>query len=336
MSMIWEWLSKHSVEISLFASLITIAIFFGVPNFPTLIKMLFEFITGRDATGKDTTGKDTAGKDTTGKGTNNGIKTSTMEKVWISFFAFALLLAVCSAIVSFSKGGVGGSPNTPVPTVEASPNLTPPAASLAPVPTPTSTISEGSVVTFGAYPQTMEDGAWKNESITWTVLSIQDEQALLLSNYGLTYMAISSDKSTWRQWSESSLKKWLNSVFYTDAFVREERDAIISKSNELGVVFCLSKEEVERFLPLQEQRICAPTKYAVEICKQQKPTENGKQPIPNEAADYWWLRDHGTDERSFLTVNDIGMTNPQGTQGKFAGIMVRPAIWVSVDQLNGQ
>lgn len=192
----------------------------------------------------------------------------------------------------------------------------------------------GDSIDFGTYKQTQDGEKWVRERISWNILAVEDDHALLLSEDGLIYKEISNIKDEWKPWSNCSLNKWLNEVFYKDAFSPEEQQIILKTDDSIGRVFCLSKQEVEDYFLVKNERICKPTEYAIADCQDNDPTKYGKQPTPIKDADYWWLRDHGSDTLSFLTVSDEGEIHVNGTQGKYEGIMVRPAIWVDIQAMN--
>jgi len=173
-----------------------------------------------------------------------------------------------------------------------------------------------------------KSGEWQSDSIKWIVLSVEDDRMLLLSESGLTYQQFSDNTAD--SWESSSLKDWINSNFYDEAFTEQEKRSIISTPDSLNGVFCLSAQEVELFLPSQKNRICKPTDYAKYVCINNPKSAGGKQPLPSEDGDYWWLRDSGKNVGAAANIRGNGEINTYGTKVTYSGIMIRPAVWVSV------
>ena len=87
----------------------------------------------------------------------------------------------------------------------------------------------GSTVIMGQFEQ---DGDESNgtESIKWTVLDVQDGEALLICNNVLCYREFSEDGNS--SWENSSIREWLNNEFYNSAFSDEEKKYILEKEEE--------------------------------------------------------------------------------------------------------
>ncbi len=85
-------------------------------------------------------------------------------------------------------------------------------------------LNVGDTVYFGVYEQDGDPSNGKEE-ISWTVHSIENGKALLLSDvclYSMPYNASGTDNS----WTNSDLRKWLNGEFYQSAFSSAERGVI--------------------------------------------------------------------------------------------------------------
>ena len=193
-------------------------------------------------------------------------------------------------------------------------------------------ISRGDIVSFGSYYQLGTKENPIKADLEWTVLTVKDDQALLLSNMGLIYEAIEATEGR-NKWASCSLKDWLNLDFYNLAFTEKQQNKILQTEITGDNVFCLSKQEVEEYvLSIPELIYCKPTEYAIDYCRKLPVSKGGKQPTPRPEGDYWWLRDAGN-VRSFMTVNYDGVISTTGTLGTYRGIMVRPAIWVKAEGL---
>ena len=139
-------------------------------------------------------------------------------------------------------------------------------------------------VKFGSYPQTDITGNTK-DPIEWIVLNKKDNQALLLSKYVLYYSYYYPyQKRVF--WKDSSIREWLNKVFYNDAFSDYDKNYIYlvdistdSISTE-DHVFLLEKRELEATIISEKQRITKGTKYANNFLR-----DNSMVDVD------WWLRD---------------------------------------------
>ena len=133
----------------------------------------------------------------------------------------------------------------------------------------------GDTVTFGRYEQDNKMGNGP-EDIEWTVLGERDGAKLLLAREGLMPMAFSKEDSE-ATWSTSTVRGWLNNGFYAVAFNADERGRILlshlenADNPEFGTdggedtddrVFLLSIDELNEYLPVQEERVAEPTAFA--------------------------------------------------------------------------
>ena len=157
------------------------------------------------------------------------------------------------------------------------------------------------------------------------------------------------DNTTWK---DSKLCRMLNHDFYSSAFSKEEKKMLCGKKDENNpdwditdkeaftyyinkseeddyedikveteLVFILSKEETEKYMPSAEDRIAVATK-AVQ-----------SQGIGNRNNGYkapWWITDMGTGELKAMYVETDGNIDTEGKTINNSGMGVRPAIWVKV------
>ena len=153
---------------------------------------------------------------------------------------------------------------------------------------------KGDIIKFGTYPQEVEEPKKsiieelkqifykqpptpKKQPIKWLVLEANENEALLISLYGLAYKEYHY-YSTDITWEDCALRKWLNNDFLKYAFSEEEIKRI--KFSELknddnpecdtkggndttDRIFCLSINEVEQYFSSDDARKCKPTAYAV-------------------------------------------------------------------------
>ena len=104
---------------------------------------------------------------------------------------------------------------------------------------------EGDIYTFGRYEQNdnAEDGL---EPIEWIILKIEDDRMMLISKYALDGQPFHDTKEP-VTWGDCSLRKWLNSEFYNNAFSPEEQELIllsdVSNASYLGSIYWNSPNE---------------------------------------------------------------------------------------------
>lgn len=99
-------------------------------------------------------------------------------------------------------------------------------------------VSSWDCVTFGRYPQSADgQGGFKTEPIKWRVLSVNGNEALLLSDKNLdakVYNESEKEGGDSITWEKSSVRRWLNDTgeggFLKEAFTPEEQNAIIKKT----------------------------------------------------------------------------------------------------------
>ena len=191
----------------------------------------------------------------------------------------------------------------------------------------------------------------KEEPISWIVCDVQEGHVLLVSEkvlYDFPYHKY-HDNTTWK---DSKLCRMLNHDFYSSAFSKEEKKMLCGKKDENNpdwditdkeaftyyinkseeddyedikveteLVFILSKEETEKYMPSAEDRIAVATK-AVQ-----------SQGIGNCNNGYkapWWITDMGTGELKAMYVETDGNIDTEGKTINNSGMGVRPAIWIKV------
>ncbi len=150
----------------------------------------------------------------------------------------------------------------------------------------------GETVLFGTYPTS---SSAKEEPISWTVVSMEGNKALLIADHVIDVYNLNWNSQTW---DKSSLRHWLNDDFVKTAFSDGEIGALIetevsadqnpffdSEPGErtLDKVFCPSIVELNRLIPEQKERMRLPTDYAM------------KQGVWRDANGmaYWWTRSPG-------------------------------------------
>ncbi len=195
-------------------------------------------------------------------------------------------------------------------------------------------LAAGGTVTFGNFEQ---DNNYYNgkEPIVWKVLMIYDGRALLLSQYLLEAMPYNYSQVS-VTWEGSTIRSWLNSTFYNDAFSEAER-AYISQNwnpnpynpafgtnggnNTFDNVFLLSMDELQTYFPNEASRKASPTAVA---------RAHGAYGTADKNCAWWWLRSPGQNTSCATSVNSIGVLLNTGPLVNDTTGGISPAIWVNL------
>ena len=191
----------------------------------------------------------------------------------------------------------------------------------------------GSYITFGSYEQdnNIQNG---KERIEWEVLEKTRSSILVISRYALDSKVYGSTKSD-VSWANSSLRKWLNDTFITEAFSEVEQAMIptvtisVDKSTMFGPkqdtsvqdqVFLLSESEANKYFSSNSYRRCTATAFA-----------NQKLLLNNtNGGTWWWLRSAALETDHASVVLADGSTNRAGLRAS-TNCAVRPALWINID-----
>lgn len=188
-------------------------------------------------------------------------------------------------------------------------------------PKPTSKfITVGSIIKFGSYWQSKSQSEGKTP-IEWRVLAINNNKALLISEYALDCKPYSSVLLN-TPWETSTIKTWLNTYFLKEAFTPEEQVQIM-----LGP-FLLDSDKANKYFYDNSKRQCVPTEYAN---SNGSLTMNHNTLINGKTACYWWLRSHANEQGSVAYVTDSGAIVPYARRFDCLNIGIRPSFWLQVD-----
>ena len=195
-------------------------------------------------------------------------------------------------------------------------------------------VDVGDVVAFGQYEQ---DGDETNgqEAIKWRVLAIEDEKALVISEYALDAKQYNEEPDG-ITWEKCTLRSWLNKDFLNNAFTEDEQEMIslteiINEDNpKYGTkggnntedkIFLLSIEEVEKYFADDESRIVDNTQYA----------KNNVYATDSFGRSWWWLRSPGCSRFEAAGVYSSGGVSMGGIRVIYADGVVRPALFIDLD-----
>ena len=189
-------------------------------------------------------------------------------------------------------------------------------------------VRENDIVYLGEYP--------KGEPIGWKVLEVSGDKALLISEEGLDSIPYHGS-NTDITWQDSSIRVWLNDIFYYAAFQEEEKDTILSTSvtadrnpqfsdvypgsDTEDKVFLLSLDAVSKYMSDTRSRLCSPTFQA---------RQSGAYENTATGAGWWLLRTPGASPDYVASVNSDGSIDFNGGKVGSAKGMVRPAVWVRI------
>ncbi len=194
----------------------------------------------------------------------------------------------------------------------------------------------GDEFSLGLFPQsgiTLEPDA----PIQWTVLDVQDNQALVISKSCLLTLPFhDSDEDV--TWENCHLRSYLNGSFYRNVFSDDQRNCIIAANiqtensgsygtfggnDTVDYVFLLSTQEAEWYTSTGAlAAYCEATEYAIRAGAGHK----GK-------SIYWWTRTPGKYQNHFAVVDTRGgNVFPHGDRVGCEDNTVRPAMWIDISK----
>ena len=158
-------------------------------------------------------------------------------------------------------------------------------------------------------------GKMNGEEIVWRVLEEDGRSRLLMAEKPVAYLPYNTQRDH-SNWSQCSLRRWLNKDFMEQCFTTQERmDVQLSVvRNDLDPrwkvengpatrdkAFVFSREEMDEFYPTPEDRACG---------------------------EWYWLRGHGWSMLSPMAVYTDGTYYEYGVNKNSDEIGVRPAMRV--------
>jgi hypothetical protein len=188
----------------------------------------------------------------------------------------------------------------------------------------------GDTFQFGSFEQ---DGDSSNgsEDIIWIVLKNKDGELTAMSKYGLAEHPF-HDEDIPVTWDNSSLRQWMNTEFYENAFTSEEKSLIRKTENQNrpnpyyetasgetteDYVFLPTVKEVEGMSA--DLYTCFPTPAGI---------TSGIIGDARTGHCEWWLRTAGIRDDTASRVSDAGFPDSIGTKVNVPGIAVRPCITI--------
>lgn len=189
----------------------------------------------------------------------------------------------------------------------------------------------GDVVKFGKYEQDNNTSNGKEE-IEWICLKKENDKALLISKYCLDGQPYNNDFIE-INWESSSLRNWLNSTFYEEAFSDDEQSIIVTteflnsgEDNTVDKVSLLSVDEVNEYFYSTDERIANLTDYAVVEIER-----NATSRFSDGWSEGWWLRSMGEKfQDCAMHVGENGYVFSRVGANVDVSQGVRPIIWVNL------
>ena len=166
--------------------------------------------------------------------------------------------------------------------------------------------------------------------ISWDVIDKKGSRILVISSSILDCIKYDS-RLVKTDWSNCTLRTWLNGTFYANAFYNKEKSMISSTTlsahkNPLyntdqgnatqDKIFVLSAEEVEKYLQNKNDRICYAANYTLYY-----------------GINEWWLRTTGGDQVHAAYVDEDGDISYYGTSVANGRCGVRPAMWIDLSKI---
>lgn len=213
-------------------------------------------------------------------------------------------------------------------------------------------VDELDTIKFGRYPQ---DSIFTNDlkEIEWLILENDEtnHRVLLFSKYILDCKCFNDtyDRVTWKT---CTLRKWLNDLFFNEAFNDEEKKKIVSTKLLTGLyndimtkdkVFLLGFKDLKKYFMQYDLSTDNP-KLATFATNYAKSIDNNGEKLWvrtnskwSKGNSYFFLRESGVDETSVSAVGSGGnvygglydSSRIVSVNAKDGGI--RPAIWVSYE-----
>lgn len=209
--------------------------------------------------------------------------------------------------------------------------------------TDSSGVTTWDCIWFGNYWQSNET---TKEPIKWRVLSVNGDDAFLLADQNLDCQPYNTEYTN-VTWETCTLRTWLNSTFYQNAFSAAEQSAIRTTTvvnednptygteggnNTQDKVYLLSIAEASNaaygfnseFYEESETRYAKNTEYAK---KQGASTSTSDSYAGNG---WWWLRSPGNSSSRAAHVNGSGSGSDYGLYVDYDPNAVRPALHINL------
>lgn len=199
-----------------------------------------------------------------------------------------------------------------------------------------SPVWDETVVVLGKYEQDNNRDNGK-EDIVWLKIKEENGKALLISKQILDAMAYDTNNSSAAKWENCTIRSWLNSNFYQNAFDVQEKEVIIKTTNQTpgnfdgsvteDYTFLLSLDEAGAIMKTYAPRYAKPTAYA-----QANGALLAQATSSSPESGWWWLRTKNS-EFGAVFCESNGLFSTKGYNTKLENVGVRPCIRVDLSKL---
>ncbi len=180
-------------------------------------------------------------------------------------------------------------------------------------------VQVGDIFTFGSYVH-VDSNNKNKQPIQWEVLKKDGNKIMVLARYALAKKPFHSSNSKSINWSNCSLRTWLNGTFMNSAFTETERKAIVSTEISYKKTISNTAKCKDKVFLLSVSECNAYSKVAKDVH-----TLAGKEV-------YVWLRDRNLDWAE--NKSNISLMGPYGhaySDATASDIYVRPAMWLNLE-----
>ncbi|MCM1500593.1 MAG: DUF6273 domain-containing protein [Clostridium sp.] len=181
----------------------------------------------------------------------------------------------------------------------------------------------------------VELGTYNEKSIRWRVLHTEGDDAYLLSDRVLAYRKYHEESDIPVTWKDSTLRSWLNSEFYEQAFTEAEKNGIRQytyKDSDNPWYGTEGGEATEDYVTILSLKDVVNLEYGfpTDYCfKHSAWKAYGQDGVRN----WWWLRSPGINEFYVSSVHSDGYMDPDGGYVDKPMGGVRPALYVNLSTL---
>ena len=218
----------------------------------------------------------------------------------------------------------------------------------------------GEKIRFGNYKQSALDKF--DDDLEWRVLDKADNKILVITDKVISFDCFEASGNNDANWSNSTLRKWLNTKFYGVAFSNQEQKLIAEthistpddpKDGTSGgpdtddKMFLLSTGEADKYFTGNEDRIAAPTHVTSVIIYDSLVRWYEDMEEDGFTWCTWWLRSPGVDNtmhmgdyykesKLMLYISGSGQNYEDGyaslLASEYAG--VRPVMWIDLSKID--
>ncbi len=175
-------------------------------------------------------------------------------------------------------------------------------------------LAPGQLLSFGSYPQ---GAAGEQAAIVWRVLSVADNQALLLSELILDSRPVQDNAASYNGWEGSELHKWVQADFLGAAFNEAEQVALLPQAQ--GELVGLPSADL-----LKQKDLGFGSKESVKAVGTAYAQTRGLKANSRGEASYWMGTRSETNKRSQRLIMASGSMGYTSADAKGHGI--RPLI----------